>query len=89
VEDPVVRNQLQQLCLSLIAPERTSVERCLSEAEKSTTEHHFRVIQLPMNLYESGGALIKINARDTVLSSASDVARRAGEPPLNAFTTTD
>jgi len=72
--------------LSPSQPERTSVERCLSEAEKSTTEHHFRVIQLPMNLYESGGALIKINARETVL----EFCQRRGlgvlaNRPLNAF----
>ena len=48
-------------------PERTSVERCLTEAEKIAPEHHFRVIQLPMNLYESGGALIKGDSKETVL----------------------
>jgi aryl-alcohol dehydrogenase-like predicted oxidoreductase len=48
-------------------PEKTSVERCLTEAEKIAPEHHFRVIQLPMNLYESGGALIKVDSKETVL----------------------
>jgi aryl-alcohol dehydrogenase-like predicted oxidoreductase len=67
-------------------PERTSVERCLSEAERIATDHHFRVIQLPMNLYESGGALIKGDSRETVL----EFCQRRGigvlvNRPLNAF----
>lgn len=67
-------------------PEHTSVERCLSEAEKITPEHHFRVIQLPMNLYESGGALIESNSGETVL----EFCQRRGigvlaNRPLNAY----
>jgi len=66
--------------------EQTSVERCLAEAEKITPQHHFRVIQLPMNLYESGGALIKKNSGETVL----EFCQRRGigvlaNRPLNAF----
>jgi aryl-alcohol dehydrogenase-like predicted oxidoreductase len=38
-------------------PTMTSVHRCLQEAEAVSPEHHFRVVQLPMNLYETGGAL--------------------------------
>ena len=72
--------------LSPSKPERTSVARCLAEAEKLTPEHHFRVIQLPMNLYESGGALIKGDSNETVL----EFCQRRGigvlvNRPLNAF----
>ena len=79
-------NQLKQLWFSPSQPERTSVERCLTEAEKITPKHHFRVIQLPMNLYESGGALIKGNSKETVL----EFCQRRGigvlaNRPLNAF----
>ena len=71
--------------LSPSQPEQTSVERCLSEAEKITPDHHFRVIQLPLNLYESGGALIKNNSGETVL----EFCQRRGlgvlaNRPLNA-----
>ena len=72
--------------LSPSQPEQTSVERCLTEAEKITTEHHFRVIQLPMNLYESGGALIEKNSGQTVLEFCQQ--RGIGvlvNRPLNAF----
>ena len=67
-------------------PEKTSIERCLTEAEKIAPEHHFRVIQLPMNLYESGGALIKGDSNETVL----EFCQRRGigvlvNRPLNAF----
>ena len=35
----------------------TSVARTLAAAEEVSRNHHFRVVQLPLNLYESGGAL--------------------------------
>ena len=71
--------------LSPSQPEQTSVARCLAEAEKIAPEHHFRVIQLPMNLYESGGALMKSNSGETVL----EFCQRRGigvlvNRPLNA-----
>jgi aryl-alcohol dehydrogenase-like predicted oxidoreductase len=67
-------------------PEHTSVERCLAEAEKTGPEHHFRVVQLPMNLCESGGALNRSNSGKTVL----EFCRQSGigvlaNRPLNAF----
>jgi aryl-alcohol dehydrogenase-like predicted oxidoreductase len=72
--------------LSPTQPEHTSVERCLKEAEGIGPDHHFRVIQLPMNLYESGGALFKSNAGQTVL----EFCQRHGmgvlvNRPLNSY----
>ena len=67
-------------------PQMTSVERCWKEAERITTDHHFRVIQLPMNLYESGGALEHNNTGQTVLEFCD--RKRLGvlvNRPLNAF----
>lgn len=71
-------------------PERertmTSVRRCLKEAESVRSDHHFRVVQLPMNLYEPGGALETNNDGASVL----EFCRQAGigvlvNRPLNAF----
>jgi aryl-alcohol dehydrogenase-like predicted oxidoreductase len=67
-------------------PTMTSVHRCLEEAEAVSSEHHFRVVQLPMNLYEAGGALEPNNEGLSVL----DFCDRRGlgvllNRPLNAF----
>jgi len=67
-------------------PTMTSVERCWQTAEELTSTHHFRVVQLPLNLYESGGALEANNSGETVL----DFCRAKGiavliNRPLNAF----
>ena len=67
-------------------PAMTSVTRCLREARGLRGEHHFRVIQLPMNLYESGGALERNNEGKTVLEFCQEngigvLINR----PLNAF----
>ena len=64
----------------------TSLQRCLSQAEKISSSHHFRVVQLPLNLYESGGALELNNGGLTAL----DFCHREGlgvliNRPLNAF----
>jgi aryl-alcohol dehydrogenase-like predicted oxidoreductase len=67
-------------------PKMTSVGRCLEAAQSVSPDHHFRVVQLPLNLYEPGGALEPNNAGKTVL-------RFCGENglgvllnrPLNAF----
>jgi aryl-alcohol dehydrogenase-like predicted oxidoreductase len=53
-------------------PTFNSVARCLEIAKSITPDHHFRVIQLPLNLYESGGALRKNNDGKTVLGFCSD-----------------
>ncbi|MCZ6750285.1 MAG: aldo/keto reductase [Acidobacteria bacterium] len=65
---------------------RTSVSRCWEAAESVAAHHHFRVVQLPMNLYESGGALEANNNGQTVL----EFCREKGigvllNRPLNAF----
>lgn len=64
----------------------TSVARCLEQARSITTEHHFRVVQLPLNLYETGGALEPNNAGQTVLEfcAALGIGVLANRP-LNAF----
>jgi len=45
----------------------TSVARTLEAAEAAAANHHFRVVQLPMNLYEPGGALEPNNGGHTML----------------------
>ena len=64
----------------------TSVSRCLAEAREVSARHHFRIVQMPFNLYESGGALEPNNEGRTVL----DFCRGHGigllaNRPLNAF----
>lgn len=55
-------------------PEATSLSRMLEAArEAGGADHHFRVLQLPMNLFESGGVLEKHEgpkSRETVLETA-------------------
>jgi hypothetical protein len=47
------------------APESTSAERILAAARAAGGEqHHFRVLQLPMNLLEAGAALEKNTGKD-------------------------
>jgi aryl-alcohol dehydrogenase-like predicted oxidoreductase len=68
------------------SPTHTSVARTLAAAEEASAHHHFRVVQLPLNLYESGGALTKNNDGQTVLEFCR--ARNLGvlaNRPLNAF----
>ncbi len=64
----------------------TSVARCLEAAEAIASDHHFRVVQLPLNLFEAGGA--KIRNSDGL--SALEFCAREGlgvlaNRPLNAF----
>jgi aryl-alcohol dehydrogenase-like predicted oxidoreductase len=64
----------------------TSVLRMLAAAEEVSPGHHFRVVQLPLNLYESGGALESNNNGQTVL----EFCRSKGlgvlaNRPLNAY----
>ena len=64
----------------------TSVHRCSEAARSITPDHHFRVVQLPMNLYESGGALESNNSGQSVLQFCGE--RGIGvllNRPLNAF----
>ncbi|MEW6325065.1 MAG: aldo/keto reductase [Nitrospirota bacterium] len=67
-------------------PAATSVARCLSAAREAAADHHFAVVQLPVNLYECGGALEPNTDGRTVLQFCRDngiglLANR----PLNAF----
>jgi hypothetical protein len=67
-------------------PHHTSVARTLACAEAVTPNHHFRVVQLPLNLYESGAALEANNEGRTALQFCRDrglgvLANR----PLNAY----
>ncbi|MFN8006489.1 MAG: aldo/keto reductase [Terriglobia bacterium] len=67
-------------------PTMTSVSRCLAEAETVSSTHHFHIVQLPLNLVESGGALERNNEGNTVLGFCQQhgigvLANR----PLNAF----
>ena len=64
----------------------TSVARCWNEAAAVSASHHFRAVQLPLNLYEPGGALEKNNEGQTVLEFCQ--SRGIGvlaNRPLNAF----
>jgi aryl-alcohol dehydrogenase-like predicted oxidoreductase len=67
-------------------PVMTSVARCLEAAEAVAHDHHFAVVQLPVNLYESGGAITPNTNGKTVLQFCRErgigvLANR----PLNAF----
>ncbi len=65
---------------------RTSVLRCWEIAEKISSDHHFRVIQMPLNLYEGGGALFGTQDGITTLEFCND--KKIGvlvNRPLNAF----
>lgn len=71
-------------------PEATSVSRMLEEAlSAGGAGHHFRVLQVPMNLFESGGALTRNTGPGDGLT-ALEAAAEAGlevliNRPLNAF----
>ena len=49
------------------AAAHTSVARTLAAAESLSADHHFRVVQFPLNLYEAGSALQPANDGQTVL----------------------
>jgi len=67
-------------------PAVTSVERCLEEARALEHNHHFRLVQLPLNLFEAGGALEKNNDGRTVLEFCRDEGIGVlVNRPLNAF----
>jgi len=40
---------------------RTDLVRCRQEAAAAATTHHFAIVQLPLNVFESGGALFETN----------------------------
>jgi len=70
--------------------EATSVSRMLeAAAQAGGTGHHFRVLQIPMNLFESGGARVR-NTGPGNGQTALEAAAAAGvgvliNRPLNAF----
>ena len=76
------------------APEATSLSRMIEAAQAAahvadTGTHHFRVIQLPMNLFESGAALTA-NTGASQQQTVLDYARQSGvavlvNRPLNAM----
>jgi len=73
--------------LSESDPTMTSVARCLEVARSLKRDHHFGLVQLPMNLFESGPVLEKNNHGKTVLEFCSK--ENLGilvNRPLNAFT---
>jgi len=71
-------------------PEATSVVRMLAAAEAAGgSRHHFRILQVPMNLFESGAALTR-NTGPGNGQTALQAAAAAGlevllNRPLNAF----
>jgi aryl-alcohol dehydrogenase-like predicted oxidoreductase len=74
-------------------PEATSLSRILAAAkEAGGPRHHFGVIQLPMNLFEAGGALERNNPPDAPVSARRTVLELASAEgigvlvnrPLNA-----
>lgn len=72
--------------LPAAAPAHTSIARTLEAAESVSANHHFRVVQLPLNLYESGAALERSNDGKTALEYCREkgigvLANR----PLNAY----
>jgi aryl-alcohol dehydrogenase-like predicted oxidoreductase len=77
---------------SALEPAATSLPRILEAAQRAVgegAEHHFRVVQFPLNLFEAGALL---GHEDGVEASAAalDVARSHGiavltNRPLNAF----
>ena len=71
-------------------PEATSLSRMLEAARAAGGEaHHFRVLQVPMNLFESGAALTPNTGRgagQTALEAASEAGLAVLlNRPLNAF----
>src|SRR3989454_7648978 len=71
-------------------PEATSVSLLLKAAEEAGgADHHFRVVQMPMNLFESGGALL-LNTGPERGQTPLEAAAGAGlavliHRPLNAI----
>jgi uncharacterized protein YyaL (SSP411 family)/aryl-alcohol dehydrogenase-like predicted oxidoreductase len=77
-------------------PEATSLSRMVEAAQAAahsagTGTHHFRVVQLPMNLFESGAAMTA-NTGDSNRQTVLDYAQQAGvavlaNRPLNSMPT--
>jgi aryl-alcohol dehydrogenase-like predicted oxidoreductase len=64
----------------------TSLERVNEIAKSISKNHHFKVAQLPFNLYEAGAALHKNNNRHTVFEFAKEIGLGVlTNRPFNAF----
>ncbi len=72
--------------LPLSDPTHTSIARCWEQAERLTANHHFKVVQFPLNVYESGVALEPSNLGQTPLEfcRAKGIGTLANRP-FNAF----
>ncbi|MGB8955177.1 MAG: aldo/keto reductase [Tumebacillaceae bacterium] len=68
-------------------PQFTSLERVWEIAERISPDHHFRVIQLPMNLFETGGVTEKNQSegRSVIAFAKSKGIGVLINRPLNAF----
>lgn len=67
-------------------PEHVSLEKCLKCAQSVSAEHHFRVAQLPLNLLETGPALLKVETGRTALECAKEAGLAVlTNRPLNAI----
>jgi len=67
-------------------PTHVSLARCLSEAESVTPNHHFRVVQFPLNLFETGAVTeINNNGLTTLEFCAAHGLGTLANRPLNAF----
>ncbi|OYT71773.1 MAG: hypothetical protein CFK52_07185 [Chloracidobacterium sp. CP2_5A] len=68
-------------------PTHTSIARCLAQAESIAPDHHFKVVQFPLNLFETGAVTEVNNAGLTPLAfcAAQGIGTLANRP-LNAFT---
>ena len=69
-------------------PEFTSLHRVVSIAQATADNHHFKLIQLPFNLFEAGAVLKKNQpGAKTVIATARDNGLGVlVNRPLNAFT---
>lgn len=70
-------------------PVATSLERCWEIAESISASHHFRVVQLPVNLFEQGAW--REGNQESGTKTVLEYAREKGlgalvNRPLNAFT---
>lgn len=67
-------------------PEHVSLKTSLECALQMGTHHHFRVVQLPLNLLETGPATLRVEAGKTVLEFASEQGIAVlTNRPLNAM----
>ncbi len=67
-------------------PEHVSLKTCLECARQTGANHHFRVVQLPLNLLETGPATLRAEAGKTALEFARDEGLAVlTNRPLNAI----